>query len=109
MEKKFTEGNWNVSDDTSECYLVKSDDGGLIAFVYDGDIDDEAIHMDVVQANAKLIAAAPGLIEACIKLKEWNDKYPPGRIYDYSQGKAIENELTSIVKMQFEAIKKATE
>ena len=71
MEKKFTEGNWNVSDDTSECYLVKSDDGGLIAFVYDGDIDDEAIHMDVVQANAKLIAAAPDLLEACIKLAEY--------------------------------------
>ena len=68
MEKKFTEGNWNVSDDTSECYLVKSDDGGLIAFVYDGDIDDEAIHMDVVQANAKLIAAAPELLEALIAL-----------------------------------------
>ena len=71
MEKKFTKGNWNVSDDTSECYLVKSDDGGLIAFVYDGDIDDEAIHMDVVQANAKLIAAAPELLDACIKIAEY--------------------------------------
>lgn len=68
MEKKFTKGKWNISDDTSECYLVKSDDGGLIAFVYDGDIDDEAIHMDVVQANAKLIAAAPELLEALIAL-----------------------------------------
>ena len=65
MKKKFTEGDWNVSDDTSECYLVKSDDGGLIAFVYDGDIDEEAIHMDVVEANAKLIASAPELLEAC--------------------------------------------
>ena len=65
MEKKFSKGNWNVSDDTSECYLVKSDDGGLIAFVYDGDIDEEAIHMDVVEANAKLIASAPELLEAC--------------------------------------------
>ena len=70
MENKFTKGNWNVSDDTSECYLVKSDDGGLIAFVYDGDIDEEAIHMDVVEANAKLIAAAPDLLDACIKLAE---------------------------------------
>ena len=74
MEKKFTEGNWNVSDDTSECYLVKSDDGGLIAFVYDGDIDDEAIHMDVVQANAKLIAAAPELLEALIKMCDFHEK-----------------------------------
>ena len=64
MEKKFSKGKWIVSDDTGECYLVKSDDGGLIAFVYDGDIDEEAIHMDVVEANAKLIAAAPDLLEA---------------------------------------------
>ena len=64
MENKFTKGNWNVSDDISECYLIKSEDGGLIATVYDGDVDDEAIHMDVVEANAKLIAAAPELLEA---------------------------------------------
>ena len=67
MENKFTKGNWNISDDTSECYLVKSDDGGLIASVYDGDIDDEAIHMDVVQANAKLIAAAPNMLDALLE------------------------------------------
>ena len=68
MEKKFSKGKWIVSDDTGECYLVKSDDGGLIAFVYDGDIDDEAIHMDIVEANAKLIASAPELLEALIAL-----------------------------------------
>ena len=95
MEKKFTEGNWNVSDDTSECYLVKSDDGGLIAFVYDGDIDDEAIHMDVVQANAKLIAAAPELLDACIKLAEYIETH------NISDGEAY-----FIAK---NAIKKATE
>ena len=74
MEKKFTKGNWAVSDDTSECYLVKSDDGGLIAFVYDGDIDEEAIHMDVVEANAKLIAAAPELLESLIKMCDFHEK-----------------------------------
>lgn len=74
MENKFTKGNWNVSDDTSECYLVKSDDGGLIAFVYDGDIDDEAIHMDVVQANAKLISLAPDLLDACIDMIKYFDQ-----------------------------------
>ena len=74
MENKFTKGNWNVSDDTSECYLVKSDDGGLIAFVYDGDIDVEAIHMDVVQANAKLISLAPYLLDACVDMIKYFDQ-----------------------------------
>ena len=102
MEKKFTQGEWTIGQDTF-CIDISCNDKVL------------ATCWDTVRwrseriANAKLIAAAPGLLEACIKLKEWNDKYPPGRIYDYSQGKAIENELTSIVKMQFEAIKKATE
>jgi len=95
MENKFTKGNWNISDDTSECYLVKSDDGGLIAFVYDGDIDEEAIHMDVVQANAKLISAAPDLLDACIKIAEYIE------LHNISDGEAY-----YIVK---NAIKKATE
>lgn len=101
MEKKFTEGKWI---DLGYCVAIDVADGiSNICEMRDWVGDEEMC------ANAKLIAAAPGLLEACIKLKEWNDKYPPGRIYDYSQGKAIENELTSIVKMQFEAIKKATE
>ena len=96
MKKKFTEGDWNVSDDTSECYLVKSDDGGLIAFVYDGDIDDEAIHMDVVQANAKLIAAAPELLDALRTLVN-------GCLSDSESDKVV-----SLRKAK-EVIKKATE
>ena len=74
MEKKFTKGNWNISDDTSECYLIKSEDGGFIATVYDGDVDDEAIHMDVVQANAKLISLAPDLLDACVDMIKYFDK-----------------------------------
>ena len=104
MEKKFTEGEWIVDKKRDTVCIDILCNGEVIATCWD---DDNRV--DELRANAKLIAAAPGLIEACIKLKEWNDKYPPGRIYDYSQGKAIENELTSIVKMQFEAIKKATE
>ena len=104
MKKKFTEGEWIIDKkrDTVCIDILCNDE--VVATCWD-DYD----CVDQLRANAKLIAAAPDLIEACIKLKEWNDKYPPGRIYDYSQGKAIENELTSIVKMQFEAIKKATE
>lgn len=108
MGKKFTKGNWNVSDDTSECYLVKSDDGGLIAFVYDGDIDEEAIHMDVVEANAKLIAAAPDLLEALtniIKIVEDSE----GVVGYHLNGDTAKwddfDEITNAIK----TIKKATE
>ena len=104
MEKKFTQGEWRVCLSETSYADVVVDGSDDICTCWSGYVGE-----DETKANAKLIAAAPGLIEACIKLKEWNDKYPPGRIYDYSQGKAIENELTSIVKMQFEAIKKATE
>ena len=97
METKFTKGNWNVSDDTSECYLVKSDDGGLIAFVYDGDIDDEAIHMDVVEANAKLIASAPDLLEALESF-----------VYEIEQTRSYDNILEESYHLAKEAINKAT-
>ena len=103
MEKKFTEGNWNDSDDTSVCYLVKSDDGGLIAFVYDGDIDDEAIHMDVVQANAKLIAAAPDLLHRLNSIVLSVKAHP-----DYVNGQECD-EWHDIVELAEKAINKATE
>ena len=98
MENKFTKGNWNISDDTSECYLVKSDDGGLIAFVYDGDIDDEAIHMDVVEANAKLIASAPELLEALESF-----------VYDVENTQGNDNVFEEAYHLAKNAIKKATE
>ena len=68
MEKKFSKGKWEVTDDTGECFMIESEDGGLICTVHDGSFDDDAIHMDVVEANAKLIAAAPELLEALIAL-----------------------------------------
>ena len=98
MENKFTKGNWNISDDTGECYLVKSDDGGLIAFVYDGDIDDEAIHMDVVEANAKLIASAPELLEALESF-----------VYDVENTQGNDNVFEEAYHLAKNAIKKATE
>lgn len=45
-----------------------------------------------------------GLLECVKMLQEWNKKYPPGRIYDYSLAKTIESELTEIVKAQEQAI-----
>ena len=98
MEKKFSKGKWIVSDDTGECYLVKSDDGGLIAFVYDGDIDDEAIHMDVVEANAKLIASAPELLEALESF-----------VCDVENTQGNDNVFEEAYHLAKNAIKKATE
>lgn len=103
MENKFSKGKWVISDDTSECYLVKSDDGGLIAFVYDGDIDDEAIHMDVVQANAKLISLAPCLLNRLNKLVLSVKAHP-----DYVNGEEGD-EWHDIIDLAEQTIKKATE
>ena len=103
MEKKFSKGKWIVSDDTGECYLVKSDDGGLIAFVYDGDIDDEAIHMDVVEANAKLIAAAPELLDRLNKLLLSVKAHP-----EYVNGEEGD-EWHDIIDLAEQTIKKAIE
>ena len=115
MKKKFTEGDWNVSDDTSECYLVKSYDGCLIASVHDGDIDDEAIHMDVVKANAKLIAAAPDMFAALEYLIESINPIDAcrGKFESLGNDRAYVGGMTlptdeSILRC-IEAIKKATE
>ena len=115
METKFTKGNWSVSDDTSECYLVKSNDGGLIAFVYDGDIDDEAIHMDVVEANAKLISAAPDLLASLEYIIESINPIDAcrGKFEDLGKDKAYvgrKNTPTDEAILRcIETIKKATE
>ena len=94
MEKKFSKGKWIVSDDTGECYLVKSDDGGLIAFVYDGDIDEEAIHMDVVEANAKLISLAPDLLDACVDMIKYFDQQYMSQCDAYFNMKALIKKAT---------------
>jgi hypothetical protein len=59
------------------------------------------------EANAHLIAAAPDMYEALLKLKAWNEKYPPGQIYDYGRGVSIEKELTEIVNEGIAVIAKA--
>lgn len=59
-------------------------------------------------ANAKLIASAPDMLEACLKLVEWNKKYPPNKTYDWGKANQIEAELTEIVNQQINAINKAT-
>ena len=98
MENKFSKGKWVISDDTSECFLIESEDGGLIATVYDGSFDDDAIHMDVVEANAKLIASAPKMFEALESF-----------VYEIEKTRSGYNILEESYHLAKEAIKKATE
>ena len=98
MEKKFSKGKWIVSDDTSECFMIESEDGGLICTVHDGSFDDDAIHMDVVEANAKLIAAAPDMLEALESF-----------VYEIEKTRSGYNILEESYHLAKEAIKKATE
>ena len=46
----------------------------VVASVYGGD-DDFQIGHDEASANARLIAAAPDLLEACIAVSEWFDRH----------------------------------
>ena len=61
MGKKFTKGSWNhTSSNHVKC------DFNTIAYAYSMNVGDEE-----AKANAKLIAAAPALLDACIKIAEY--------------------------------------
>ena len=65
MKKKFTEGKWVIDKkrDTVCIDILCNDE--VVATCWD-DYD----CVDQLRANAKLIAAAPELLDACIKLAE---------------------------------------
>ena len=63
MKKKFTEGEW-IMDDID----ILSESGMAICQVYDAsDSHILDMDMDVVNANAKLIAAAPNMLDALLE------------------------------------------
>ena len=81
MSKKHTPGPWGLSDSTPipEAYtaVVSTDPECEIAWVMMRDVDDP----EQLEANARLIAAAPMLLEACRKLARlgsWTGITPPG-------------------------------
>ena len=69
MEKKFTEGKWVIDKkrDTVCIDILCNDE--VVATCWD-DYD----CVDQLRANAKLIAAAPELIEILIKMCEFHEK-----------------------------------
>lgn len=72
------------------------------------DTDEEyAIEKEQIEADMNLIAAAPELLEACLKLAEWDKKHPAGKLYPDHEAKKLEQELTEIVNMAKAAIDKA--
>lgn len=63
MKKKFTEGEWIIDD-----IDILSESGMAICQVYDAsDSHILDMDMDVVNANAKLIAAAPNMLDALLE------------------------------------------
>lgn len=83
MEKKFTQGKW-VSrgfEDNSNGYInIDFEDGfiGVYGRCTDGlDRQEKLKFIEKAEANAKLIAAAPDLLEACIRLI---DCYENGKV-----------------------------
>ena len=108
MEKKFTPGPWCVSDETRE----KNEHG-----VFGIDINSLGIavaHLATIwanteekvgsdpeaEANAKLIAAAPEMLESLEKLTKW-----AGSLTDWAGGTTIDPPIEEAMFV----IKKATE
>lgn len=82
MEAKHTPGPWYVD---KECAIWRrppaelyQNGGGVagdkpLATVHEGWYGEDVTGYPA-QANARLIAAAPDLLEACLKLVEWDDR-----------------------------------
>ena len=96
MKKKFTEGKWVIDD-----IDILSESGMIICEVHDGfDSHILDMDMDVVNANAKLIAAAPDLLEAL------NDLVLAS---DLSSNSPVVGNWNELINNAKNAIKKATE
>lgn len=110
MKRKFTRGEWFV-DENSDFVNWKAKEGvsypGNICQFFNKNED----HYHNHEANAKLIAAAPDLLEACEKIISLKEIIlPPEPVEGVSEEFRDEYvALNSLVTMAENAIKKATE
>ena len=105
METKFIKGEWKISSE-GEYLEIIADDTEFIC-----DLGEEYVAFEEEYANAKLIAAAPDLLEACVYLVRLKDLVlPPEPVKGVSEEFMSEFiALNNLIKMADSAIKKATE
>jgi hypothetical protein len=106
MTFKGTPGEWHIETYSGEQWIAAGEDiqGNVICNQPEPDLEESLKYWE---ANAHLIAAAPDLLEACMKLAEWDKKHPAGRVYPDHEAKRLEQELTEIVNQAKAAIDKA--
>jgi hypothetical protein len=66
---KHTQGNWNWIAQMPEGYSIETNDGKVIAFVQSDEIDTQECKKEE-SCNARLIAAAPKLLEALLEAQK---------------------------------------
>ena len=67
MKTKHTPKDWYIEPGDYNSLFVSTTDNGsvVICHVFSNDVFDNPMPQEMVRANARLIAAAPALLEAC--------------------------------------------
>jgi len=95
---KYTPGNWRV--DSEDPFAIIDEDGSGIAHVYNEPAEVKAL-MDMMKDYARLIAAAPEMLEACKALASaWGKNYPNAEEAFKKTDRAYELAKKAIAKIE---------
>jgi len=73
METKYTKGEWKtICHSKSKKWFTIYNDDGAIARTFYGDLE-PVMTLEEAESNAKLICAAPDMLEALIKMCEYHE------------------------------------